>query len=188
MQMEKPTLNISCKCSEVTLDEFIDCLLNGNLRRLVRAGTATDDELQKAWEALYSEYLVLSGNKAYAYMFSLMKSVSVLRARLVIVQDFLPSGNTERLRKIGYTGDTNKIIARAKREAVDLASKEKELEKMQDEQGGTAKESDYDDWIISVGKYLGYGIKRKEIVLSEFLSANRAMIREYDAKRKTLKR
>jgi hypothetical protein len=185
--MEKQKSNISCKCSEVTLDEFIDCLLNGNLRRLLRAGEATDAELQKAWECLYSEYSELSGDKAYAYMFSLMKSVSVLRAKLVIMQDFLSSGNTERLRKIGYTGDTNKIIARAKREAVELASKEKELEKMQDKQDRTVKESDYDDWIISVGKYLGYGIKRKEILLSEFLSATRAMQREYEAKRKSIK-
>jgi hypothetical protein len=72
-------------------------------------------------------------------------------------------------------------------ETVELQTKEKELKKITDKQTGTIKDSDFDDWIISVGKYLGYGIKRNEMLLSEFLAANKAMQKEYEAKRKIRK-
>ena len=93
--------------------------------------------------------------------------------------------NLDDLQTLGYKGDVKKIIARLKFETVELQSKEKELEKMKEKEGGAVKESDFDDWIISVGKYLGYGIKRKEMLLSEFLSAHRAMQREYETQRKS---
>jgi hypothetical protein len=92
------------------------------------------------------------------------------------------------LHTLGYGGDANKIIARLKRETVELQSKEKELENIKGQKEGAIKESDFDDWIISVGKYLGYGIKRKEMVLSEFLAANKAMNREIEIKNKAFKR
>jgi hypothetical protein len=185
--MEKQKLNISCKCGEVTLDEFIDCLINGNLLRLVREGEATDEELQTAWGRLYSEYSELSGNKEHQYYFSLYRMVYAMKLKMHIVQLILSNPehvNLDDLQALGYKGDAKKIIARLKLETIELQSKEKELEKMKDKQDGTVKESDFDDWIILVGKYLGYGIKRKEMLLSEFLSANKAMQREYEAKRK----
>jgi hypothetical protein len=187
--MEKQKLNISCKsrCSEVTLDEFIDCLINGNLRRLVRTGEATDEELQTAWGRLYSEYSELSGNKEHQYYFSVYRAVYAMRLKMHIAQLILSNPenvNLDDLHVLGYSGDAKKIIARLKFETVELRSKEKELEKMKEKQDRTVTDSDFDDWIISVGKYLGYGIKRKEMLLSEFLSANKAMQREYEAQRK----
>ena len=186
--MEKQTLNISCRCSEVTLDEFIDCLINSNLRRLVRSGNPTDEELQAAWAALYSEYSELTGNKEYQYYFSVYRSVYAMRLKMRLAQLLLndhANVNFNDLQELGYKGDVDKIIARLQFETVELLSKEKELENMKKKEGGTVKESDFDDWVISVGKYLGYGIKRKEMLLSEFLSAHRAMQREYEAKRKS---
>ena len=188
--MEKQKSNISCKCSEVTLDEFIDCLINNNLRRLVRSGSPSDEELQAAWAALYSEYSELTGNREYQYYFSVYRSVYAMRVKMHIVQLILSNPeniNLDDLQALGYKGDIDKIIARLKFETIELLSKEKELENMKKKEGGTVKESDFDDWVISVGKYLGYGIKRKEMLLSEFLSAHRAMQREYEAKRKSVK-
>jgi hypothetical protein len=158
----------------VTLDEFIDCLVNGNLRRLARSGNPTDEELQAAWEMLYSEYAERSGSTSHVYMFSLIKSISVLRAKLMAVQNTVQSGNVEALSKLGYTGDLKKIIARVKLESVELQGKEKELKKIQESASGEkASENDFTRWIISVSKFMGYRIDRHEVTVAEFLEMNR---------------
>ncbi|MDR1199594.1 MAG: hypothetical protein LBK94_11410 [Prevotellaceae bacterium] len=189
--MEKnEKLNISCKCSEVTLDEFIDCMINGNLKRLLRSGEADEIMLNEAWECLYSEYSELSGNRQHKYYFALYKSVYAMKLKMHIAQLILtdPEINLDDLHALGYKGDVKSIVARLKFETIDLQTKEKELQKITDKETGTVTESDFDEWIVSVGKYLGYHIKRKEMLLSEFLYANKAMIRENEAKRKRIKR
>lgn len=189
--MEKEKLNISCKCSEVTLDEFIDCMLNGNLKRLDRTGAAAEAELQQAWERLYSEYTELSGNKAHSYYFALYKTVCSMRLKLHIAQLILndpENADISELKSLGYRGNINSIIARLKFESVELQVKEKELQKMTDKKTGTIKDDDFDEWIVSVGKYLGYQIRRKEMILSEFLAANKAMAKEHEAQNRAVKK
>ncbi|MDR2653487.1 MAG: hypothetical protein LBC68_14475 [Prevotellaceae bacterium] len=156
------------------------------MKRLIKTGEATETELQQAWEKLYTEYSELSGNKQHKYYFTLYKSVYAMRLKMHIANLLLqgPELNLDDLHSLGYAGDVKSIIARLKFETIDLQAKEKELKKLTDKQTGTVKESDFDDWIISVGKYLGYQIKRKEMLLSEFLSANKAMIKEREAQRK----
>jgi hypothetical protein len=185
--MEKQKSNISCKCSEVTLDEFIDCIINKNLLRLLREGEATDEELQAAWEKLYGEYAKLSGNQSHAYLFSLMKAISILRAKFVMVKEFLTleNENAEILYRIGYTGDVNRIIARVKRETVELQGKEKELERIRNgNDGESVSEVNFTSWIVSVSKYMGYRIDRKITLLSEFLTMNKLMVEELKMKDK----
>jgi hypothetical protein len=46
----------------------------------------------------------------------------------------------------------------------------------------------FDDWIMSVGKYLGYQIRRNEMLLSEFLSANKAMVKELEIMNRKVKK
>ncbi|MDR1553889.1 MAG: hypothetical protein LBS69_10595 [Prevotellaceae bacterium] len=179
-------MNISSKCSEVTLDAFIDCLLNGNLQRLAKT-EATEAELQAAWEQLYTEYCEMSGDRQHVYYFTLYRAMYYLKLKLHLAQSLLLLENPEQLEQLGYKGGAKQIIAKIKFDTVNLQAKEKELTKLTDKQTGTIKESDFDDWIVSVGKYLGYQIRRKEMLLSEFLSANKAMIRENEVKRKRIK-
>jgi hypothetical protein len=187
--MEKQTLSISCKCSEVTLDAFIDCLLNGNLRRLIslpapkgegrQVEDVSDEELQAAWEKLYGEYAALSGDKSHFHLFSLAKSVTLLQARLNVVQGVLKSrADIDLLKGIGYGGDVQKIIARAKADSVELQSKQKELEGLRSAGKEGAKDADFTAWIVRVSKYMGYRIDRKLTLVSEFLTANKLMIEE----------
>jgi hypothetical protein len=199
--MEKQKLNTlyKCRCNEVTLDEFIDCLLNENYRRLIKSQTIestpeevaeTDRMAQEAWGLLYSEYAVLSDNKQHVYYFNLYKAIYSTRLKLLVAQAVLGSPEfVEKLVQFGYKGDISQIISKVKQDTIALQTKEKELKKQVDKQPETAlNESYFDDWIISVGKYLGYQIRRKEMSLTEFLAANKAMTKEYEAMRKRLKK
>jgi len=107
--MEKQKSNILCKCSEVTLEIFIDCLVNENYRRLLREGEATGEELVEAWELLYSDYVRLSGSKSQASVLTLIKSVELLNAKITAVGMALslPDG-VEWAKKYGYKGGPKK--------------------------------------------------------------------------------
>jgi hypothetical protein len=166
-------------------------MINGNLKRLDRSGEADEPVLQQAWEKLYSEYVELSGNKQHAYYFNLYKSVYSMRLKMHIAQLILSDPENidiSELKALGYRGDIKSIVARLKFETVELQTKEKELHKITDKKDGSIKENDFDEWIISVGKYLGYQIRRKEMILSEFLSANKAMIKEHEAQSRAVKK
>jgi hypothetical protein len=163
--------------------------VNNNLRRLARSGEATDEELQEAWGMVYSEYVELSGNTSHNYLFSLVKATTLIQARLAAVNELIKQGDAERLQTIGYTGDIKKIIAKMKREVVELHGKEKELEKVrQNNAGESVKEVDFTTWIVSISKYMGYRIERKTTTVSEFLEMVKQMEKEMKEKLKKHKR
>jgi hypothetical protein len=170
---------IACRCSEVTLDAFIDCLVNDNLRRLVRSGEASDEQLRAAWASLYQDYMKRSGGEKNKYMFALYKRSAVLESRLktagMILKEVLPDEDKiNLLRQIDYTGDINGIVARIKRDTVLLAGAVNELKKAREdssEEGMTEK--DFTRWIISVSKFMGYRIDRHKVTVEEFLEMNR---------------
>ncbi|MDR1553417.1 MAG: hypothetical protein LBS69_08150 [Prevotellaceae bacterium] len=148
---------------------------------------ATEAELQAAWEQLYTEYCELSGDRQHVYYFTLYRAAYYLKLKLHLAQSLLLE-NPEQLEQLGYKGGAKQIIAKIKFDTVNLQAKEKELTKLTDKQTGTIKESDFDDWIMSVGKYLGFQIKRKEMLLSEFLAANKAMVKELEIKSRRVKK
>jgi hypothetical protein len=186
---KKEKLNISSECSEVTLEEFIDCVTNGNLRRLVRSGSPTEAELQAAWEKLYAEYSELSGNKEHKYYFSLHKSVHYMGIKLRLAQMIMENSmQIELLEHLGYKGTVKQMVSQIKHDAINMQTKEKEMQRMTDKKTGTINDSYFDDWIVAVGKYLGYPVKRKEMLLSEFLSANRAMTKEHEMLSRSVKK
>jgi preprotein translocase subunit Sec63 len=183
MKMEKQKYNISCK--NITLDVFIDCDINGNLRRL--SETATNEELQEIWDDICSEYARITGNNSLSYAFSVTKRVYLLETKLVSAMYCLkfPSENTLiLLNKIGYKGnDFGKITARIQRETIELESAKKELDKLMKTEKNRATEDDYVKWIVSVSKYMGYHIDRNKIMVSEFLEMSRQMENSYKNKK-----
>ncbi|MDR2127300.1 MAG: hypothetical protein LBP63_10805 [Prevotellaceae bacterium] len=206
----KEKLNISDKCSQVTIDEFIDCLINENYSRLLQTDfrfanckksenyrllkeieyiteaeiSELEKELQAAWERLYSEYCQLSGSKQHSYMFDLHKSIAAIQIKILLATKLIEAGNADILQQLGYGADIKKATAKIKFDTVALQGKQKEFERIKGNgQHNAITEGDFDDWIIAVDKYLGYAIRRKEMILSEFLAANKAMQKELSAER-----
>jgi hypothetical protein len=123
------------------------------------------------------------------YYFSLHKSVYYMRLKLTVAQLLLESlSEQDAFADLGYKGTIKLIVAQIKLDTVNLQGKEKEMRKMTDKKTGTINENMFDDWIMSVGKYLGYQIRRNEMLLSEFLSANKAMVKELEIMSKGVKR
>jgi hypothetical protein len=122
-------------------------------------------------------------------MFDLHKSISIIQIKITLAAMFIEAGDSEALQQLGYGNDLKKAAAKVKFDTVSLQTKQKEFENMKGKDKHNAvTESDFDDWIMSVGKYLGYQIRRKEMLLSEFLAANKAMLKELEIMNKGVKR
>ncbi len=173
--MGKELLNISCK--DITLDVFIDCDCNGNYRRL--HPTAGDEELKAAWGRISGEFSELIGNTKYKYTISLTQRAYVLQtkieaAKLLLGED-TPKAR-ELLRKIGYTGSDKNILALIKRDNILLKDYTNELNESKGSEGKPSTETDYEQWIVSVSKYMGFAIEADKITVSKFIHMNKLMV------------
>ena len=188
--MEKQSLNTLCKCrcSEVTLDEFIDCLVHKNYVRLVKTA-ATEEDMLNAWELLYGEYLQLSGSRANEHAFSLVRSSELLAAKLEAVRSAMAlPGFGEVAALYGYRGELSKVMADVKRDGLRLKMLTRELAEQQQGKGEAMTEADFTGWIVAVSKHMGYRINPKEIYVSEFLEMSKQMSKDMAIKSKPTKR
>lgn len=163
---------------------FIDCDVNGNLRRL--SETATDDELVEIWGRICEEYSQITGGNKFSYVFGVTKKVYLLKSKLISAKCCFELSQDEalvNLKKLGYKGNIEKIVAIIKRETIELEGAEKELKNLTKEQKKST-EGDYISWIVSVSKHMGYHIDRKTITVYEFLEMSKQMEKEYKHNKK----
>src|SRR5690349_8028649 len=65
-------------CSDLPLIRFIRCICDNDLHQLVIEGEATDDELKEGWQAIYQEYIELSGTAATDHQSTLTAEIAQL--------------------------------------------------------------------------------------------------------------
>jgi hypothetical protein len=84
---QKPLLryNLYHHCCELPLYIFIECVCDQKYSGLVKYGKATELEILKAWELVYSEYIEKSGSVSSKYMIGLSKELGYLYAKLKAV-------------------------------------------------------------------------------------------------------
>lgn len=67
--------NIFHTCNETPLSVFISCACDHDYRSLVKHGRASQDQLAKAWEMIYSEYSECSGNSTTKLLMKLSNDI-----------------------------------------------------------------------------------------------------------------
>ena len=74
--------NIYHHCNELPLYIFINCTCDKDYRGLVKYGKATEADINRAWELIYSEYSDTSGNPTTKLLIQLSKDISWHEAKL----------------------------------------------------------------------------------------------------------
>jgi hypothetical protein len=174
-------MSLKISCSSVTLDAFIDCLVNKNLRRL--SATATEGELREAWKALYDEFsrLTTPDDGVQRYIMRLTRRVSSLEFRLRCAATLVTMGSEDTgslLSSLGYSGGAAVADEKMRLDAVRLEETRRELEDAQKGAPTTGEGSDeerFTRWIGYVGKYMGFHIDRKKVSVLEFIEMDRMM-------------
>lgn len=183
MKQEKEILNISSRCIDVTLDEFIDCFCNENYKRLIRSGDPTNEEVLEAWSILYAEYCEISGGMRYEYIFNLSQDIYRLSIKLEMVNRIISLGEKEVLsflKLLKYNGTIKNIEAEIKRQNIVLKEKKAELSRIKGDTGEKMTERDFIKWIVPVSKYMNQRIDKKTTLLLEFLEMSKQMEEYYE--------
>lgn len=108
--MTTTEIKIVSSCTEITLDRFIDVMVDGRLDLLIISGEPTKEELEKAWGIIYAEYTELIGDDSYTDVIKLMKDINILSQQYyrihilieVLINCYIPAAHQE-LKRMGYT-------------------------------------------------------------------------------------
>lgn len=198
---EQRPSNICYHCNELFLDAFIDILLNHNLHRLLKSGTAPDWHLKKAWESIYTEYVELTGTDDYKRLFYLSKDIGALRSKLLQIRAALlvlahrysePCVKTLQRYGYRYAFDCNNIesykddlqMVAKKSRAIEIAIKQKQTEYdrlTKEYQGKPMKQDYFDRLLVELSRHMGYKIRASETTVSEFIGIRASFEREVSA-------
>ncbi|MES2004342.1 MAG: hypothetical protein V4450_07460 [Bacteroidota bacterium] len=83
--MKSKAIKIICEASECTVRVFMRCAFGNDLKGLIISGKPSPEDLAKAWKAIYTEYVDLSG-MVQTMEFDLMKSIFYLDCRVKRIQ------------------------------------------------------------------------------------------------------
>lgn len=180
-------------CSQLPLDIFIDCLIDGNLNRLVIIGQTDGPRLALAWGNIYYEYIDQSQSPESQYIYKLQTDVTLLNDEIQNVEtcllylspEFIDLCNgrhdelIDLLKYYGYkqtidiTTDYSKVLIGIQNQ---LAPKKMRRDTKQKELNDyiEAKSKDkinrgyFDNILIKLSRFQGYHVRAKDITVSEF--------------------
>lgn len=179
------------------LDRFLNCLYDQEYLGLIIEGEATEGELLEAWNKIYLLYNNAASGGEDNPMVMKIKEVQSLNAKITFVDGavkLLSLSYDEQLVDIlNYYGlqcdlkpneepysKLNIIITRAKRWVVEMKEAQNELSGMQSvETAGMSRDS-FDECLISLSKYQGYGVRASEISVSQYLKTMKRMEEFYN--------
>lgn len=172
--MEKQTYSISRRCSEVTLDDFIACVCEGDLTRLVKGHAEVmpkNEALAAAFEELYSEYSDMLGNDKYSYTVDLMRKCARMEAKIRAAVLALQAGDVEMLKRAGYK--LANVEAEMNEDGFLLEVWQAELAVLQQKENGKKQErKDFLQWVAAVAHAMGFKIGIKDTMLDEFIACH----------------
>lgn len=181
-------------CSKLILDIFIDCLVDNEFKGLIISGTATEKELNEAWDKIYVEYCQLSQDGTYNEVFEVLKEIDDLRAKITIAnnaikhidissqnklpldQDLINILNSMALRCNIREGDDreavvkklNLVVAYMKKWFPRLTEREEKLNELRKSNTIKIDRVYFDDWLDAISEDKGYHVKSSEITVSRF--------------------
>jgi len=178
------------RCSDITLDKFIDCIVDHNFNRLIKSGKPSKEAILKAWDDILSEYSELTATSGYKEMLSLTKEIGSLNCKITSVNLCLQVLSyqysqecVDVLAKFGYRkkfditnienyiADLTSISNKLKTTILALNQRTQEYKTLIQKAGGETPSRDYYIKIlVELSKYMGFRIKAEEISVSEYVS------------------
>lgn len=187
----------------IQLEKFLDCLYDQDFSSLIISNPENKkisfEELQDSWNKIYLAYWQIASGGIDNPVISCIKQIEEINAKLIFVdsaviqlastfdQDIVDMLNYFGLRcKIKKDDPTlykqlYAITNRARRWVIDQGEIRARLEKLQADQTekGSQRE-EFDDAIIAISKYQGYGVKASDITVAQYLKVMKRMEDEWN--------
>ncbi len=200
---------MECEFHDITtlsLADFITCLCDGKLNRVIIAGQPSPDELQAAWGSIYQDYCDCIKSNTQITIEQYQKSIIVAQTRFNTIALCLFRLRLEYNRDIALELKRHVAIKIADFENTDeeqydhaleiASSKSKllvaEIDKLKKELAAIIAKNqtqkaltkrDFSTMIMSISAYLGFQVDKFKISLSEFIEAYVDMKNAIEAKK-----
>ncbi|TAN17237.1 MAG: hypothetical protein EPN37_07225 [Chitinophagaceae bacterium] len=182
------TSEIKSSCIEhatdITMDAFIDIMVEGRYELLVKEGQPSDEDLKRAWNLIYAEYMDAMGDDGYKKTIGILRDINILSwqhqriTTLVQVLSvyYVPEAVKE-LKKMGYSinYDPGNLTAyqidlqRAYERAKTLLTKISILQNdLKSATGKASTRQDYQTMFISLSEYAKYQVHPAQISAFQF--------------------
>lgn len=191
----EPPYKLYRRCSQLSFDRFITCIVDGDLTALVISGSPTSEELAVAWGEIYFEYVDLSGDNETKFIIALERDITLLHDQIATVEAiyyFLQPVMIEFARphldnihaalkdygyriKIDPTQDYSKKLKQIEGKLalakVELAQKEKEYQSIvEGRETNTLTREYFKKILLRLSKYMGGSlIREKDITVEEYV-------------------
>lgn len=187
--------NIFCRCSEIFLSQFIECLINNNLQVLIKEDTANQSDLAKAWELIYNEYAQLNESIVYRTVLSYEKEISRLTERysqittaclvlsvkhskyfIQLLKDFGYNYTFNYADKESFEADLENVLKKSKSILIQKEQKEKAYQKFMSEQKNEKVTAQYfDDCLTAISQFMRIDYQPETIKLTKFVNILKKM-------------
>lgn len=193
----KSSVKIHESCKTLRLGAFIEVMCHNNYDRLIIKGSPTPEQLEEAWEKIYTEYADLSGGDInYSAMLAVLKSYGEAYTRLIAATAAVRSLRVgynetaeEVLMKLGYNckfkqheGDFEKYMNEVRSMEKQLKNVHLMFEKVKQDWENFMKqqkkkqltEKDFLAYVAAVSKFIGYHISLN-ITVADFAAKSNLM-------------
>lgn len=167
------------------LATFIKVVISNDVRHLKTAGIVKRSKLTEAWESIFDQYLMMSGEKKYQLMLRRLKDMAILRNRVVLAISLLKvlelrynenivkalstlgyRGKFDRFDKEGYRRDLDKVNKMIKNDIQALKEMEETGKKGEEDE---IKETDFDNILAELSRFQGYRLDKEVVTVSEYV-------------------
>jgi hypothetical protein len=187
--------NVYSTIEKTPLDRFITCIVDQDLTALIIEGEADEATLAIAWSFLFLDYLDASKEVKARYEFELVRDLSILRARVAIVDTILALFQTvfveEAVKELNrleifvsldpsnpesYREGLEEIRTRGAEFVIDANLKQIELEELEKaKKDEPAQKIDRQYFVNILGRIATFRrvavIRTSELVVAEFIAA-----------------
>lgn len=206
----RPEARLYRSCSELPMANFLVCLDSDGLEALVKPGSpkASPEQLQKAWDVIFVEYIDLMRDPDQMYALALMREIAVLEselnlsASLIVFLSMTYNREAENsLRKMGFkfslkqgdlkhnTAQLDKVIRQRKSRLLTLSQKRKLLEQHREKEKKAAKSSvgDFDRVLAELSAFQGYRLDPHIMTVTEYAAVSDRFKKHVEASKKSKK-
>lgn len=206
LKVSKPP-QLYTSCSELPMVRFIACVSGEDFKPLHKPGSppATPEQLAKAWDLIFYEYVDLVKDPDQLYALGLMRDIAVLESDLRLTAamiTFLSMRFSEEvqasLRKMGYrcslkegdhghnTNELERLIKQRKARILTLSQRKNQLETHQSKQKkqGKSEPADYDKILTELSAFQGYRLDPAYITVSEYVAISNRYKKHVEASKK----
>jgi hypothetical protein len=190
----KPSCYESCK--DVVFSAFVKAIVHQDLSGLIKSGSPLPSQLASAWDKVFNEYLIISGDTQISTLLALLKDIAIITNKLTLIELIVNQlavkhhvGLADQLRSLGFRfqyadgpelmRELELTITQSKQHLLILEQNKAELQELQKNEGKPATEQDYQLQLSALEEFKGVAINEDTYTVARYCADIKRMRERY---------